>query len=445
MRPASIRSPRSAAAAEPSLDLPRRRWRIAWLLGLGVFISYLDRINLSVAHTALISSFAISDVTFGYLSAAYNWTYMFCQIPVGMLLDRFGVRLVSRIGAVIWSTASFAAALTPSLAGFFAARFLLGVGEAPLFPANAKAIGRWFPSKDRSLPTGLFDGASKFSNVVGVPFLGYVLLRLGWRWCFSVTGIVSLLYFALFYKVYRDPEDDPGLSSVEREYIQSEPLDLPESAPSPVGRSASYLLAQRKVIGLALGSGAYNYVFYLLLAWLPSYLSSALHIDSMHSFLYTGVPWLIATIADLLVGGWLVNKLIAQGRDEGQVRRVVLIAGTALGLCILGAARAHSAGQALLWISISIGGLSAAAPITWSLPSLIAPRESVGTLGGIMNMSNQISGIAAPIVTGYVVTAFHSFAWAFGISAAYLLVGIAAYAFLLGPIERIPEQIPAKA
>jgi MFS-type transporter involved in bile tolerance (Atg22 family) len=78
--------------------------------------------------------------------------------------------------------------------------------------------------------------------------------------------------------------------------------------------------------------------------------------------------------------------------------------------------------------------------VGWSIPSLIAPRGSVGTLGGILNFSNQISGIAAPIVTGYLVTARHSFVLAFSVAAVYLVIGIAGYIFLLGDIEPIPGE-----
>ena len=431
----------TSPAIEPQLKIPRRRWQIAWLLGLGVLISYFDRINLSISHTALITTFAISNVTFGYLSAAYNWTYMLCQVPIGVLLDKLGVRFVSRIGIVIWSLASFGAAVTPNLEIFFLARFALGIGEAPLFPANTKAIGHWFPSKERSLATGIYDGATKFSNVIGVPLLGYLLIRFGWRWSFAATGLLSLVYLLIFSRVYRDPDKDPKLTDREREYIMAEHNEASAEVPSLTAKySVRHLLRQRKVIGVALGSGSYNYIFYLLLTWLPSYFTFALHIDLMHSFLYTGVPWLVATVGDVFVGGWLVDKLISLGWNADRVRRVVLLGGTAMGLGIIGAATAHTAGQALLWISISIGGLSAAAPIIWSVPSLIAPPKNVGTVGGIMNLSNQISGIAAPIVTGYVVAAFHSYAWAFGISAAYLLVGIAADAFLLGRIGPIPLE-----
>ena len=424
--------------ASPRPTLSPRRWRIAWLLGIGVLVNYFDRVNLSVSHAALVTSFGISNVAFGYLSGAYNWTYALCQLPVGVLLDRFGVRRVGRISTLLWSVASFCAALTPNLGGFFAARLLLGVGEAPTFPANAKAIGLWFPSEERSFATSIFDAAAKFASAIGVPLLGILLLKVGWRWSFAATGIISLLFFVLFSRVYRDPIEDPHLTREERLRCTEEvPPSL--NGEEPTSASLGYLLRQRKVLGLALGFGSYNYVFYLLLTWLPSYLSSALGIDLLHSFLYTGVPWLFATATDL-AAGFGADYLIQHGWNPSRVRKTILVCGTAFGLGILGAAHAHTAPRALLWISISIGGLAAAAPIGWSIPSMIAPRGSVGSVGGIVNLSNQISGIAAPIVTGYLVTATHSYAWAFGVSAIYLLIGIGGYVVLLGRIEQLPPD-----
>ncbi len=420
--------------------MQRRRWRIAWLLGLGVLVNYFDRVNLSVSHDALVTTFGISTIAFGYLSGAYNWTYALCQLPIGVVLDKLGIRRVGRASSFLWSVASFAAAVTPNLGGFFAARLLLGVGEAPTFPANAKAIGLWFPQNERSFATSLFDSAAKFASAIGVPVIGILLLKVGWRWSFALTGVVSLLYFLLFWIIYRDPEDDLKLHEAEREHILGEANQRREEAAESA--SLGYLLRQRKVLGLALGFGSYNYVFYLLLTWLPTYLSSALHIDLLHSFLYTGVPWLFATVTDLAVGGWLVDALVRRGWSGSRVRKVILVGGTAFGLGIMGAAHAHTPMRALIWISVSIGGLAAAAPVGWSIPSLIAPRSSVGRVGGIINFSNQISGIAAPIVTGYLVAAHQSFAWAFGVSAIYLLIGIAGYIFLLGKIEPMRAEQP---
>jgi MFS family permease len=427
-----------------STRLPRRSWQIAWLLGLGVLVNYFDRVNLSVSHESLIAAFGISNIAFGYLSGAYNWTYALCQLPVGVLLDKFGVRRVGRISTFLWSMASFSASIAPGITSLFAARLLLGVGEAPTFPANAKAVGLWFPPKARGFATSIFDAAAKFSSAIGVPLLGMILLRIGWRYSFALTGVVSLLYFALFWKVYSDPADDPSLTDTEKQAIVSATAQPSgDAAAIDEPESLGFLLGKKKVIGLSIGFGSYNYIFYLLLTWLPSYLSLALHIDLFHSFLYTSMPWLVATFADLAVGGWLVDTLIRRGYDASRVRQIILITGTVFGLGILGAAKAHTAQQAILWISVSIGGLSAAAPVGWSIPSLIASRNNVGRVGGILNFSNQLSGIAAPIITGYLFSATHSFAWAFGVAAAYLIIGIGAYIFLLGRIEPEPQRRPS--
>ena len=402
-------------------------------------MNYFDRVNLSVSQDALHATFGISAVMFGYLSSAYSWTYAALQLPSGLLLDRCGVRRVGRVSTFLWSVASFGAAVSSGIGGFFAARFLLGIGEAPTFPANAKAVGYWFPDSERSLATAIFDGAAKFASAVGVPLIGILLLHFGWRWSFAATGFVSLLYFALFYAFYRNPSEDKSLSAREREFIAQGGAQPEDRAIAAKGAPLGYLIRQRKVCGLALGFASYNYTFYLLLTWLPSYFLSALHMDLLHSVLYTSVPWLFATFTDLFVGGWLVDRLIQRGWNPVRVRQVVLIGGTSLGLGILGAAQVHTPAAALFWISMSIGGLAAASAVGWSIPSLIAPRESVGTLGGIVNFCNHLSAIAAPIVTGYVVKATHSFSGAFAAATMFLLLGIAGYVFLLGRITPIAE------
>jgi MFS transporter, ACS family, D-galactonate transporter len=431
--------PSAGSAAVEFGRIPRRRWGIALLLGFGVLVNYFDRVNLSVSRDALQDAFGISAVMFGYLSSAYNWTYALLQLPSGLLLDRFGVRRVGIISTIIWSAASFAAAISTGIGSLFAARFLLGIGEAPTFPAYAKATGYWFPKDERSLATAIFDSAAKFSSAIGVPILGLVLLHFGWRWNFAATGIISVLFLLLFHAFYRNPSEDKFLTPAEREFIARGGAQPEDRVHAAKGAPLAYLLRQRRVWGLALGFASYNYTFYLMLTWLPSYLSTVHHVDLLHSALYTSVPWLIATVLDLAVGGWLVDSLIQRGWNAVRVRQVVLIGGTALGLGVLGTANADSTVSALFWISVALGGLSAASPVGWSIPSLIAPKESVGTVGGILNFCNQVSGIAAPIVTGYVVQATHSFFWAFAAAGIFLLIGIAGYIFLLGSMDPVPE------
>lgn len=419
--------------------IPGRRWRIAFLLGFGVVVNYVDRVNLSVSQSALYTDFGISVITFGYLSSAYNWTYALLQLPVGVWLDRFGVRRVGRLSILIWSAASFAAALSRSVHAFFAARLLLGVGEAPTFPANAKAIASWFPERERGLPTAIFDASAKLAPAIGVPLLGVLVVHFGWRISFAATGALSLLYFVLFYLIYRDPEEDSDLTPQELRYIRQGMSQREQEIPPRHSSSLLDLLRQKKVLGMALGMGAYNYSFYLLLAWLPSYLSVMYHVDLLHSAFYTAIPWIFATVVDVVIGGWMVDLLIRRGWNADYVRRCVLIGGTVCGLGLLGAGEARSTAAAILWISLSLGGLATAAPVLWSVPGLIAEKESVGRVGGIANFWGQVSAIGAPILTGYAVARTHSFTSAFQVAAAYLLLGIASYLFLLGRLERAPQ------
>ena len=187
-----------------------------------------------------------------------------------------------------------------------------------------------------------------------------------------------------------------------------------------------------------MGFTAYNYCFYLPLTWLPSYFTDALHLDLQASVLYTSIPWLFATAMDLIVGGWLVDALIRRGLDD-LVRQTILIGGMVMGLGLLGTIFTTTPITAVFWISLSIGGLAASAPVAWSAPTLLARHDSVAKVGGIMNFANQVAAIAAPVVTGYLIGSRNNYSRAFIAAAVAILVGIAGYGFLLGKIERIPD------
>lgn len=418
----------------------KRRWRIAILLGIGVLINYFDRVNLSVAHDALHASFGISNITYGYLLSAYNLTYAVCQIPMGYLLDKLGVKRIAGVGSLLCGISSLATAVAPSVGALFSARFLLGIGESPIFPANSKAIGNWFPRHARSLPSSIFDSAAKLASALGVPIIGILLLHVGWRWSIAFTGLLTLLYYVAFVAIYREPEDDKHLTAEELAYIRATPT-LTESSHEEGPQLPFFtLFAEPKVLGLSIASCAYNYTFYLLLTWLPTYLSQALGINLLHSFLYTGVPWLSATIVDIIVGGWMVDWLIHRGWNPNRVRMSVLVIGMAFGLGIFGAGFSHTTVSALFWITISISGLAAMAPVFWTVPTLIAPKGNVASIAGITNFAGQIGAISAPIVTGYVVTKTHSFAGAFIVAASLLLAGVFAYLVMLRSIEPMRVQ-----
>ena len=405
----------------------RRRGTIAVLLGVGILVNYFDRVNLSIAHDALQSAFGISDITFGYLLGAYSWTYALMQLPSGSLLDRFGVRRVMLASIVLWAMASGMAAVAPTILILFLARFLLGIGEAPTFPACAKAIGLWFPPSERGVPTAMFDAAAKLAIGIGTPILGLILLHFGMRANFAATAILSGLYAILFASLYCDPKSPESAANRE----------CSNEATSSLGIST--LLKERKVLAAAIGSGAYNYSFYLLLTWLPFYLQKGLKMTGQQSVLWSAVPWTAAAVVGFAVGGMLADILVRRGYDASVVRKTILIAGTSMGLFVLAPAFLHQSSVVLVCLSLSLSGLAAASPVLWTLPSLLVPSGSTGRVGAIMNQSNQIAAIVAPIATGYLTTWTHSFVAAFLVAGVILVIGVASYVFLLGRIEIVPS------
>lgn len=422
-----------------SPTIPRRRWGIGALLGVGVLINYIDRIGLSVAAPQIQDVFKLTPVQLGLLFSAFAWSYSVLQIPVGMVLDRFGPTKVGRWGALLWGIASTITAFSSGFAGIFVARVLLGVAEAPAFPVSSKATGYWFPRRERAMATALFDAAAKFSNVIGVPLVAVTVVAFGWRWGFGLTALLSFLYFFAFLFIYRDPSADPKLSKAEHKYIK-DGGGAPEG-PSEAGALGmlGYLLTKTKVWGLTIGFAAYGYSFYLFLTWLPGYLVQSMHMSILKSAGFAAIPWAFATVTDLFVGGWLIDHLIARGKDESVVRKSVLVIGMLFGLAVFGATQTTDPVWAIFWISIALGGLASAAPVGWSLPSLIAPKGCAGTIGGIMNFANNLMGAAAPIVTGMIVGATNSFTNAFFVAGVILVVGIFCFVFVLGKIEPVPE------
>ena len=417
------------------------RWGIATLLGVGILINYFDRVNLTVATGPIKHDFHLTATEMGVLLSAYLWTYVLLQIPVGALLDKIGIKWLMRVGTLLWSIASFMTAIVSGLGLVFIARLILGIGEAPAFPGASKATGYWFPTKERGLATSSFDAAAKFSNVVGLPLIAFVVTLYGWQAGFYLTGILSLLYFIAFWFWYRDPKEDKHLSQAEYSYIkeggaQQEDQSV-NSTWGDVWHNLLFLLRQKKVWALTLGFTAYGYSFYLFLSWLPGYLETQLHLSVLKSGLYSIIPWAVATLTDVIIGGWLVDVLIKRGYDPTRVRKTLVAIGLLLGVAVIGAAFTRDAIVATIWISIALGGLAFAAPIGWSLPSLVAPKGTVGTVGSIMNFFNNGAGIIAPIVAGIVIDTTGSFALNFIIAAVILVLGILCYLLLLGKIEQI--------
>jgi ACS family D-galactonate transporter-like MFS transporter len=426
----------------PAERVTNLRWGIALILGFGVLVNYIDRGALSVAQAPLADELHVGPLEFGLLSSAFFWIYALAQVPIGIALDRFGVMIISRVGALLWTLASILTAIAPNFALLFAARSFLGIAEAPTFPANAKAVGYWFPRNERGLATSLFDSAAKLSNGIGVLFTAWLLTLFGWRGMFWSTAALSLVFAGLFYLFYRNPSRDKRLTHAEAKYIADGGAEVETPVgETPRGAGLGYLVMQPKVWGLTFGFAAYGYLFALLLTWLPGYLTTTFGVNIIKAGAFALLIWGVGTITDLVVGGWLVDYLIKRGMDANRVRKTLLIVGLVLGFAVIGAAYTKDINIAVMWITIAVAGISFHAPVGWSIPALIAPRNTAGQVGGIMNLFNNLAGAAAPIATGFIVAKTGSFSIAIITAAIILLVGIVSYSFVLGRIEKIPEPV----
>lgn len=233
--------------------VPGRRWRIGAVLALGVLVNYFDRVALPVAVPQLQHDMSLNPAEIGILLSAFAWSYGSLQIPMGMVLDRVGVKTIGRLSAGLWGIASAITAAATGYWSLFVGRLLLGIAEAPSFPASSKATGYWFPRRERGLATAIFDGSQKFGNVVGVPLVAFAIFSFGWRAGFIVTAALSFVYFLIFWIFYRDPGEDTKLNQAEREYIREGGGNKEGVANGGSGAMLGYLLRSRKVWGLTIG------------------------------------------------------------------------------------------------------------------------------------------------------------------------------------------------
>jgi MFS family permease len=395
------------------------RWRIAGLLGVGTFVCYLDRVNLSIAATPIAHDLGFNNTQLGLVLSAFLWSYTAAQIPVGLLVDRFGTRWPILISIVLWAVSSLATVLVQTIATIILVRLILGLAEAPMMPAFWRSITLWFDLPERGRSNTLLDIGSKLSYVVGVPIMAWVVSQFGWRACFILTAIVTCGYGALFFRVYRDP----SAAKAKR-------------APLGGGGVLTFVRS-RKLWGVAIGFSAYVYVYYMLATWMPRLLQDQLHVSVLKSGLYTAIPWTIAIVCELAIGGWLVDYLVKKGAAAGRLRQWILALSLLASLALLGAMTSHAAPVVLGCLALSATGLAISTPTAGALIGLIAPEGSVGVIGSLINLVANGVGLCAPILTGWTVDMTGNF-YASGIIAVIVvLIGVGAYTALLGRVEPI--------
>jgi ACS family glucarate transporter-like MFS transporter len=408
-------------------------------------IAYLDRVNLSIAGQAVQKDHGLTDVQLGWVFSAFLIGYAMFQVPGGWLADRYGPRIVISAGVVWWGVFTALTALVPpglavSVALLLGTRFLLGAGEAVLFPSSNKLVSAWIPSSERGLANGLIFAGVGAGAGITPPLIIYILTHWGWHASFYASASIGLLVGLGWFLLVRDkPRSHPFASREEVEKIEAGiPAASHAEAPALSWRA---ILGSRNVWAVTASYFTFCYVTYIFFSWFFIYLSRVRGLDLKSSALYSMLPFL-AMVGGALLGGWVADWITLHvsrrlGRC-GVAAFGLLLASVFLAL----ATQVESARVASIVLAGGAGAIYLSQSAFWAVTADIAGK-SAGTVSGLMNMGGQLGGAVTASLTPWIA---EHFGWtaSFLTAAVVCLVGSFAWG-LVRPDQPIPSQRHAAA
>ncbi|HEV3031658.1 MAG TPA: MFS transporter [Polyangia bacterium] len=407
---------------------------------LGTTINYIDRANLGVALPALKKEFGLSPETSGLILGAFFWTYAAFQLPSGWFVDKVGPRIAYTVAVVWWSIFTAATAIARGFTSLFGFRLLLGVGEAPAYPTNAKAVSEWFPKSERAFATSIYDSGARAGTVAALPLCTWIIKDYGWRTSFIVTGIVGVLWSAIWYAIYRHPSEHPRVSDTERAYILAGQAAQPAvRGPKVPWRS---LFRYRTIWGMMLGFFCLNFVIYFFVTWFPTYLRDGRGFTAVKTGLYGMIPGLFAMVAGY-TGGKTSDFLVRRGFSLTKARKIPIVLGMAIASSIGLAVVVPSAMGAVALLALSYGGLCFAAASIWSLPADVAPTpQHVASIGGIQNFASNTAGILITYLIGKLLAKTGGFVAPLMMAGGFAILGALSYLFIVPEITPLEAKVP---
>ncbi len=397
------------------------RWPLLLLLTLGVLIAYVDRTSISsaLAEKPFVQHFGLGDLDRGWVNAAFFWSYGLVQMPMGWLVDRYGVKTPYTICFTLWCLATALTGAISSLAALIVMRVIVGAAEAAVIPASYRWIRDNFSESQSGTAVGIFTAGNKLGPAIGAPMAAWLIVSHGWRAMFFVTGAAGLLWLV------------PWVLAVKND------LPPPE-ARAEIRRKASAvtlggILASPMVWGTLIVAFCYGYFTFYCMTWMPAYLVEARGLSLAKSGLYTFFSFAgIAVVA--VVAGWAADRIIERGGDPVLVRKAFVIAGF-LGACtVLLGAYAQSLQAALFWnvFSLSFLGLATANNLALCRLTLI-PRPAVGLVTGVQQVATSLSGGVAASLSGWLLHVGGSYVLPMLAIVIFCLIGALSTLFLLQP------------
>jgi len=376
------------------------------LLFLMTGISYLDRVNLSVAAGPMAKEIGLSPVALGWLFSGFLWTYILFLVPAGWLVDRFGYRSIGAAAIALWSLATASTGAATGLAGLAASRFVLGAGEAAAWPVGIRTIRAWAPRSEYGVAVASISLGQSAGGAFGAFLVGWLVRDFGWRVSFGVTGALGLVWAAIWLLLVRDPAQTRWLGAEERQVIlRTRDQPTPQQ---PGSSGLGTLLASRALWGTTLGQGCLVYGFYMLLTWLPNYLQTQRG---------------IAVVGGLLLGR-LTDRVFTVEALRNGARKKAVVLSVLPALLMATTPWLPTTWSVVLVLAISVTFLANAISLNSALCNdLVRNSADSGKAIAVFTSGANVIGVLAPIVTGYIVSASSRFDAAFVLTGAVLALG----------------------
>lgn len=426
-------------AAETVLPYPARigrvRWRICAMLFVATSINYMDRQVIGLLKPTLQHTIGLTEADFGNIIAAFQVAYAIGLLAAGRLVDRLGSRLGYTLIMGTWSLAAMAHALARSALGFGIARFFLGLGEAGNFPAAIKTIADWFPQRERSLATGIFNSGANVGAILAPALVPWVTLRFGWHAAFLFTGIFSALWIAWWYTTYRKPHDHPTLSGEELRHIYAD-------AAQQMGPRTPWakLLTYRQTWAIAAAKFLTDPIWWFYLFWLPGFFDSRFHLGLSH----LGLPLIFIynmSAVGSIGGGWLPQLFERFGIHGSRARLSAMFFCATCSVPMLFAARVHSEWGAVALLSLAVGAHQGWSANLYTTTSDIFPSTAVGSVTGIAGMAGSVGGVLLSLTAGRILQLTHSYTPLFLLAGSVYLLAFAVLTLLAPNLRPVSPEL----
>lgn len=406
-----------------SSPIGRYRWTICALLFVATTINYLDRQVLSLLQPYLEDIFGWTNTDYANITAVFQFAYALSMLFAGRLVDWLGTKCGYAWSIIIWSVAAMVHALavpmgegitaalgvlgisafSVSVTGFIVSRGLLAFGEAGNFPAAIKAVAEYFPKKERSLATGIFNSGANIGAVLAPLTIPWIYVHWGWEAAFIIVGIIGFMWLLLWLFFYEKPERQKRLSVTELAYINSDVDTLDNDNVTNENTKLSWitLLTYRQTWAFATGKMLTDGVFWFFLFWLPAYLKVQYNVTGEAVMLPLCAVYTLSMVGSI-TGGWFPMYFIKKGYAAYTARMRAMFVIAVFPLVILGA---QPFGQITLWIPILLIGIGAAAHQAWSANLLTTvsdmfPKSALGSVVGIGGMMGGVGGVILSKTSG---------------------------------------------